>query len=89
MKKVEISIQNLKCGGCVKSIVHLMESFPEVSEVSVSPEDARVTFSVPEEQFAEKYRLALANAGYPPLGDDNTLSRKAKSYVSCAIGRMS
>ncbi|MFM8485972.1 MAG: heavy-metal-associated domain-containing protein [Bacteroidota bacterium] len=89
MKKETIVIQNLKCGGCVKSIVHLMESFPEVSDVSVSLEDASVTFTTPDEQPADKYRLALAGAGYPPEGDDNTVGRKAKSYVSCAIGRMS
>lgn len=89
MKKETIVIQNLKCGGCVKSIVHLMESFPEVSDVSVSLEDASVTFTVPDEQPADKYKLALAGAGYPPEGDDNTVGRKAKSYVSCAIGRMS
>lgn len=89
MKKEIIVIQNLKCGGCVKSIVHLMESFPEVSDVSVSLEDASVSFSLQEGLPVDKYRLALAEAGYPPEGDDNTLGRKAKSYVSCAIGRVS
>lgn len=89
MKKETIVIQNLKCGGCVKTVVHLMEAFPEVSGVTVSLEDASITFSVPDEHPAEKYRQALADAGYPPEGDENTLGRKAKSYVSCAIGRMS
>ncbi len=88
MKKERIVIQNLKCSGCVNTIVHLMESFPEVSDVSVSLEDASVSFTVPDNQPAEKYRLALTGAGYPPEGEDNTLGSKAKSYVSCAIGRM-
>lgn len=89
MKKEVIAIQNLKCGGCVKSIVRLMEEFPEVSEVSVSLEDATVTFTVPDDQQTEKYSLALTHAGYPPEGTDNSAGMKAKSYVSCAIGRMS
>jgi copper chaperone CopZ len=88
MKQEVIVIQNLKCSGCVKTIVDLMESVPEVTGVSVSPEEAEVVFSIPDDQLADKYRRALAAAGYPPEGEDNTLGRKAKSYVSCAIGRM-
>jgi copper chaperone len=30
----------------------------------------------------------LSKMGYPEVGDDNTIIHKAKSYVSCATGKM-
>jgi len=31
----------------------------------------------------------LSKMGYPEVGDSNTIVHKAKSYVSCATGKMS
>lgn len=84
-----ITIQNLKCGGCVKSVIQALKAFPEVSDVQVSLEDATVTIETTATGKRAEFETALSQAGYPPVGAANPLHRVAKSYVSCAIGRMS
>lgn len=89
MKQEIIYIQNLKCSGCANSIVQSLKAFPEVSDVRVDVEDACVNITTQDDTQREKYEDALIHAGYPPVGFANPLHRQAKSYVSCAIGRMS
>jgi copper chaperone CopZ len=88
MKQELIEIQNLKCGGCVNSILQTMGLFPEVTDVKVDLEKSLVSISTNADDQRSKYEQALIRAGYPPVGVDNPLHRKAKSYVSCAIGRV-
>lgn len=88
MNREVIVIQNLKCNGCVNSISQMLGAFPEIAEVHISLEDATVTIDTNADGQREKYEKALAHAGYPPEGQVNSLGRKAKSYVSCAIGRI-
>jgi copper chaperone CopZ len=88
MKQEVIEIQNLKCEGCVHSILQTLGLFPEVTEVNVDLEKAIVNISTQADNQRDKYEKALIRAGYPPVGVDNPLHRKAKSYVSCAIGRV-
>lgn len=89
MKQEEIVIQNLKCQGCAKSIAQTLGVFPEIKEVHVDLESSVVSITTDADDQREKYEETLTSAGYPPVGADNPLHRKAKSYVSCAIGRMS
>lgn len=84
-----IIIQNLKCGGCKASIVRTLQAFPEVSSVEVDLDTAEVLIESADPQGRSRYEHALTQAGYPPVGEANTTLRKAKSYVSCAVGRMS
>jgi len=37
----------------------------------------------------ETVKAKLSMMGYPEIGDANTLLHKAKSFVSCATGKMS
>lgn len=86
MKEI-IAIQNLKCSGCEASIISTFAAFPEVEKVEVDFTDATVHVEASGPDQREKYEQALTHAGYPPVGDANSLGRKAKSYISCAIGR--
>ena len=83
-----IVIQNLKCEGCAASIVKALRKFPEVTEAAVDFEKNAVDFETSSPLELEKYRDALHHAGYPPAGEENHFADKAKSYVSCAIGRV-
>ena len=85
--KQSITIQNLKCAGCAASIEKALRRFPEVSGVAVDFEKGEVAFESALPGQLVKYRAALRRAGYPPEGEENRLADKAKSYVSCAIGR--
>ncbi len=86
--KESIVIQNLKCAGCAASIEKALRRFPEVSAVAVDFEKETVSVESAQPGQLVKYRAALRRAGYPPAGEENRFADKAKSFVSCAIGRV-
>jgi copper chaperone len=86
--KEMIVIQNLKCDGCVGSITKALKKFPEVETVSVDFETATITIGTTTASKRKQYERALTHAGYPPVGENNSMGRKAKSFISCAIGRL-
>ena len=85
--KSTVIIENLKCGGCAATIKKGLLSFKEIEEVTINVETSEVQFSATQD-VSEKIREKLSSMGYPIVGDKNTLGHKAKSFVSCAIGRM-
>ncbi len=84
-----IHIQNLKCGGCANTISKGISSIEAIQNVLVNVEESNVTFSYDKEEQVEEVKNKLKSMGYPEDGEANTLGVKAKSYVSCAIGKMS
>lgn len=87
--KTIVHIQNLKCGGCVNTISKRLNILDDVSEVTVEVEDNSVTFEYTETHTLDVVKKALAEIGYPEDGEANNLTSKAKSYVSCAFGKIS
>lgn len=83
-----IHIQNLKCGGCANTITKGISSMESIDNVLVNVEESTVTFSYSAEEQLEEVKNKLKSMGYPEDGEANTLGAKAKSYVSCAIGKM-
>lgn len=86
--KTTLAIQNLKCGGCANTVITRLSDVENITDVEVSNEDNTVTFSYTDDADLESAITLLSKLGYPVVGEDNTLSKKAKSYVSCAVGRM-
>jgi copper chaperone len=84
-----IKIQNLKCGGCANTIITKISSLDNVKEVTVNLEDSTVTFNTLSEKEIEIVKNKLTTLGYPADGENNSVISKAKSYVSCATGKMS
>ena len=82
----QFEVENIKCGGCMNSIKTALLKLDDVTEVSIDKEIDTVTVNgtMNREDVVNK----LNDLGYPEKGN-NTLIRKAKSYVNCAIGRMS
>jgi copper chaperone len=82
----QFEVENIKCGGCMNSIKTALLKLEGVTEVNIDKEIDTVTVSgtMNREDVVNK----LNDLGYPEKGN-NTLIRKAKSYVNCAIGRMS
>lgn len=85
--KQEIQIENLKCGGCAATIVKGLSAISGVEDVNVDVETSIVSFSSDKEQLIE-IKEKLSGLGYPEVGDKNTVLHKAKSFVSCAVGRV-
>lgn len=86
--KTIVHIQNLKCDGCVNTIMKRLNALDDVSEVRVEMEDNSVTFEYSEAHTLDVVKKTLAEIGYPEDGEQNSLTTKAKSYVSCAFGKI-
>ena len=87
--KTQIYIQNLKCGGCANTIIKNVSTVESVSNVTVNVEDNSVNFDLANKEKLEEVKAVLKKIGYPEDGEANSFGSKAKSYVSCAIGKMS
>jgi len=86
--KTLLSIQNLKCTGCASSIRSALKALDFVKSVDVDVDHNTVDVSYEQEANLPEIVETLRKLGYPQVGDTNPLSTKAKSYVSCAIGKM-
>lgn len=84
-----LKIQNLKCGGCANTIITRLSHIDGIDTVTVNNETDSVSFNYNNENTLNKAVELLSKLGYPVEGEQNPLSKKAKSYVSCAVGRMS
>jgi copper chaperone len=86
-----IYVENIKCGGCSHSILSKISALDGVSGVEVDVGSGRVVFTS-NLDLVEGVKIKLADMGYPEQGSVEGLSAlgaKAKSFVSCAIGKMS
>lgn len=88
MKTVQIEIQNLKCHGCAHTIETQLSKIEGVSKVNVDNNTNMVSIDLMDTDQLSTLIESLAKMGYPALGEDNNLSLKAKSFVSCAVGRL-
>lgn len=88
MKTVQIEIQNLKCHGCAHTIETQLSKIKGVSKVNVDNNTNMVSIDLMDTDQLSTIIESLAKMGYPALGEDNNLSLKAKSFVSCAVGRL-
>lgn len=81
----QYNVENIKCGGCVNSIQTALRKIEAVEKVAVDVENGTITIT--GNPYREKIVKKLNEMGYPHRGNNN-LAKKAKSYVSCAIGKM-
>ena len=86
--KTTVIIQNLKCAGCMGTITKNLSAIKDVADLHIELEDSAVSYTYTSEDTLLLVQEKLAHLGYPIDGDKNTLGSKAKSYVSCAIGKM-
>ena len=89
--KQSYQVKNVKCGGCAGTLKKsLLEEFGEV-EVNLEVEPREITLEM-ENQDEELLKLKLRKLGYPLVTDElsafSTVSTTAKSFVSCAIGKI-
>lgn len=83
-----IEIQNLKCGGCANTVTKGALSIEGVSDVTVDVETSKVTFNSTTDTNIEAVKTKLSRLGYPEIDATNTTLHKAKSFVSCATGKI-
>lgn len=87
MYSLDIQVENIKCAGCINTITKNLLKIKNVDNVLVDLVQQVVHLSgerpIPQEEVVTE----LAVMGYPKVGH-NHLGHKAKSFVSCAIGRL-
>jgi len=91
IKKQTFEVINVKCGGCANTLkTALKEEFGEV-KVNLEVEPRQITLDI-EESAIPTLRISLKKLGYPMSDEDLTtiegFSTTAKSFVSCAVGKM-
>jgi copper chaperone len=90
--KTKIIIDNMKCDGCAGSIKKGLKSFAEVSKVIVDLEHESLEITHNDNFPVEALKEKLSSMGYPEKGTLDGFDKfvaNAKSYVSCAIGKIS
>lgn len=83
----KIQVQNLKCGGCAHTIKTRLLELPGITHVEADSELSEVELGYSEEQDMALVIAKLKTLGYPINDEENGVLTKAKSFVSCAVGR--
>lgn len=84
----QITVENIKCGGCMNSIKTALIKLDDVQDITIDLETQTISIDSNIPLDRTKIVSRLSQMGYPEVGN-NTVFLKAKSYVSCAIGNMS
>jgi copper chaperone CopZ len=89
--KQTYEVINVKCGGCANTLkTSLAEEFGDV-EVNLEVEPRQITLDI-EDSAVPTLRAKLKKLGYPMSDEDLStmegFSTTAKSFVSCAVGKM-
>ena len=88
---MHFEIDNLKCGGCEKTILKGLNALDGVTDVSVDHELQMVSLQA-DPALRAAIVEKLQDMGYPKKGSIEGFEAgvsNIKSYVSCAIGKMS
>jgi len=85
--KYQIQVENIKCGGCVNSVKSKVLKYSGIDSVDVNVEEGTIVIEAGEGFDLTGIKKGLASIGYPESGTGSQL-QKARSYVSCMIGRM-
>ena len=89
--KQTFEVLNVKCGACANTLIKsLKEEFGDV-EVNLELHPRQITLDI-EDSKKEALKLKLRSLGYPLTSDELSGFEKAtttaKSFISCAIGKM-
>jgi copper chaperone len=78
-------IQNIRCGGCGNTIAKALSLEFESAIIDVAGKT--VTVELKDESEIAKGAEMLKKLGYPLSDKESGMVDKAKSFVSCAIGK--
>lgn len=84
--KIDLVVENVKCGGCSETIVSALTKIHGVTACEVDVKSGTVTV----EGHPNRLEIvrALESLGFPETGTENTLLMKAKSFVTSAVNRI-
>ena len=91
VNQIQVHVENIKCGGCEKSIIKGLSAIKGISNISINRDQQLVSVDA-DESLRPELLSKLKSMGYPEQGSVSGLDAglaNAKSFVSCAIGRVS
>ncbi|WP_103867287.1 MULTISPECIES: heavy-metal-associated domain-containing protein [Aquimarina] len=86
--EISLRIQNLKCGGCSHTIISKLSQIENIASPTIDVETSTLSFEYLTKEALALVKNKLSALGYPIEGETNTTITKAKSFVSCAIGKI-
>lgn len=90
--RTQLIVDNIKCGGCAKTITKALTNLG-FKNISVDHEKSSIELDSPENpEIIGAAVTKLKDLGYPLIETEDGLravALKAKSYISCAIGKIS
>lgn len=87
---MQITVDNIKCGGCAGTITKKLNAEFNTDSSTVDIQQGVVSIDLDDDKRNELSKILLG-LGYPEIDSVQGLSSvkaKAKSFVSCAIGKM-
>ncbi|WXU00314.1 MAG: hypothetical protein Ctma_1027 [Catillopecten margaritatus gill symbiont] len=87
---MEIIVENIKCGGCAGTITKKLNATFDTESTDVNVEQGIVNIDLDDGKRGDLAKILLG-LGYPETDSVHGLGSakaKAKSFVSCAIGKM-
>lgn len=84
----EFKLFNLKCSGCENQIKTKVNNIKGVASIKIDIGTSLAIMEYDTEATFNKVKGTLSEMGYPINEEDNSTFKKAKSYVSCMIGRI-
>ena len=87
-----LEVDNIRCIGCANTITKALqkEGFEGI-KIDLLCEPRKVTVELKDEASSAHFRNILRKLGYPLCDEEisfsNSASLKAKSFVSCAVGK--
>ena len=87
---MDITVENIKCGGCAGTITKKLSSTFDTENINVNIEQGTISIDIDDPKREELVQVLLG-LGYPETDSVhglNSAKAKAKSFVSCAIGKM-
>ncbi len=73
----------------MNSIKQRLLGLTGVLSININKDESRVTIDHTGTLKRQTFVKELTHMGYPEVGSENSLLTQAKSYVSCAVGRLS
>lgn len=86
--RYQLEVENIKCGGCAASIKKGLLLNKKVSQVTIDVEKGLIDITGAKDLDMEQIKTDLLKLGYPEKNTENKFLTKAKSYISCAIGKI-
>jgi len=88
---ISITVENIRCSGCANTITKKLMAIDSVTSVDIDIDEQRVTIQTDDPSARPTYIKMLLTLGYPEQGSVEgitALKGKAKSVISCAVGKV-